>query len=88
MALIWADMTSPAYVGISEFCFSQEPDLFFTRWGLVPLGVALPAAIGSKIASPDKKICVLAGDGGFQFTLPELAVASELRLTHSNYYLE
>ncbi len=77
---LWADMTSPAYVGISEFV-SLRARSFLHPVGFGTLGVALPAAIGSKIASPDKKICVLAGDGGFQFTLPELAVASELRLT-------
>ena len=77
---IWTDMTSPAYVGISEFS-SPRARSFLHPVGFGTLGVALPGAIGSKIACPDKAVCVLAGDGGFQFTLPELAVASELRLT-------
>lgn len=77
--LLWADMTGPAYVGISEFPVSL-PRSFLHPVGFGTLGVALPAAIGSKIASPEKAVCVLAGDGGFQFTLPELAVAADLDL--------
>lgn len=77
--LLWADMTGPAYVGISEFPVSL-PRSFLHPVGFGTLGMALPAAIGSKIAFPDKAVCVLAGDGGFQFTLPELAVAADLDL--------
>ena len=39
------------------------------------MGYALPAAIGGKIAAPGRPVVALAGDFGFQFTLPELATA-------------
>ena len=32
------------------------------------MGFALPAAIGAKIACPEKEVWVIAGDGGFQMT--------------------
>ena len=37
------------------------------------MGFALPAAIGAKIACPEKEVWVIAGDGGFQMTAAELA---------------
>ena len=44
-----------------------------TSGGLGTMGFALPAAIGAKVACPDKEVWVIAGDGGFQMTSPELA---------------
>ena len=37
------------------------------------MGFALPAAIGAKIACPEKEVWVIAGDGGFQMTAAELS---------------
>src|SRR6202012_3216999 len=42
------------------------------------LGCALPMAIGAKLAAPDRAVLALAGDGGFQFTIQELATARDL----------
>lgn len=39
------------------------------------LGYALPAAIGAKLACPDKPVVAVSGDGGFLFTLQELSTA-------------
>lgn len=75
---LWADMTTLSYIAISEFPVSS-PGLFEHPVGFGTLGAALPAAIGSVMADPRKEVCLLAGDGGFQFTLPELAVAAELQ---------
>jgi acetolactate synthase-1/2/3 large subunit len=41
------------------------------------MGFALPAAIGAKVARPDAEVWVVAGDGGFQMTLPELATIKQ-----------
>ena len=41
------------------------------------MGFALPAAIGAKFACPDKEAWVVAGDGGFQMTMPELATIAQ-----------
>lgn len=49
--------------------------------GLGTLGYALPAAIGAKIARPERAVAALVGDGGFMFTMSELMVAAQHDLT-------
>ncbi len=44
-----------------------------TSGGLGTMGFALPAAIGAKVAHPEKDVWVIAGDGGFQMTAAELS---------------
>ena len=44
------------------------------------MGFALPAAIGAKIACPDKEVWVVAGDGGFQMTAAELSTTAQEEL--------
>ncbi len=49
-----------------------------TSGGLGTMGFALPAAIGVQIGRPNEEVWVVAGDGGFQMTMPELStVAAE-----------
>lgn len=75
-ALFVADMTTPAYVGISEFaCYS--PGSYLHPAGYGTLGYALPTAVGAVAAKPERAVCCLSGDGGFQFTSQELVVAVE-----------
>ncbi len=51
----------------------DKPRTLLTSGGLGTMGFALPAAIGARFAHPDKEIWVIAGDGGFQMTAPELS---------------
>ncbi len=44
------------------------------------MGFALPAAIGAKVACPEKDVWVIAGDGGFQMTAAELSTIVQERL--------
>jgi acetolactate synthase-1/2/3 large subunit len=44
------------------------------------LGYSLPAAIGAKLACPKQPVVSICGDGGFLFTMQELATASALNL--------
>ncbi len=44
-----------------------------TSGGLGTMGFGLPAAIGAQIGRPDEEVWVVAGDGGFQMTMPELS---------------
>ncbi len=78
--ILCADMTTPAYIGLSEFEVYRERT-FLHPVGFGTLGYALPAAIGAKIAQPQKVVCALEGDGGFQFTMQELAVAIEQEIS-------
>ncbi len=73
------DMTTPAYAALSEWPV-QNPAQFLHPVGFGALGYALPTAVGIKSFDRERKVLVLAGDGGFQFTLQELAVALEQRL--------
>ena len=41
------------------------------------MGFALPAAIGAKVSRPDAEVWTIAGDGGFQMTMPELATIKQ-----------
>ncbi len=43
-----------------------------TSGGLGTMGFALPAAIGAKMAAPDREVIAIIGDGGFQMTIQEL----------------
>jgi thiamine pyrophosphate-dependent acetolactate synthase large subunit-like protein len=78
--VVFSDMTQIAYLG--NFAFAAErPGVWFHPSGYGALGYALPAAIGAKIAQPQRAIVALAGDFGVQFTLQELMTAVELDLT-------
>ena len=46
-----------------------------TSGGLGTMGFGLPAAIGAQFGNPDKPVICICGDGGFQMTEQELAVA-------------
>jgi len=75
-----ADMTGPAYVAISEYP-AYRPSTFLHPVGFGTLGLALPAAIGARLARPDTPVAVLTGDGGFQFTMAEVAVAAQEKIS-------
>ena len=78
-AVIATDMTQIAYTGNNAFPVDR-PRCWLHPVGFGTLGYALPAAIGAKLAQPERATVALAGDYGFQFTLPEIAVAVELEL--------
>ena len=50
-----------------------EPHTHITSGGLGTMGFALPAAVGAQMAKPDATVWVIAGDGGFQMNIQELA---------------
>ena len=53
----------------------REPRAFITSGGLGTMGYGFPAAIGAKLAAPDKKVICITGDGSFQMNIQELATA-------------
>jgi len=77
---VFSDMTQFAYVA-KEVYDLEEPDLWHHPFGFGTLGYALPAAIGGKIGLGNKPVVCIAGDYGFQYTLAELAVAVEEKLS-------
>jgi acetolactate synthase-1/2/3 large subunit len=61
----------------AQYYKHDEPRSLITSGGLGTMGFALPAAIGAKVACPEKEVWVIAGDGGFQMTSPELATIAQ-----------
>ena len=77
---VFGDMTQITYIG--GYAFSVDrPGCWFAPSGYGTLGFALPAALGAKVAQPDRPVVALAGDFGLQYTSHELATAVELGLS-------
>ena len=51
----------------------QKNGRLLTSGGLGTMGYALPAAVGAKVARPDRQTIVVCGDGSFQMAMNELA---------------
>ena len=54
-----------------------RPRAYLSPDGSTTMGFALPAAIGAKLAAPERPVIAVMGDGGFMFTAPELATAAQ-----------
>jgi len=76
-AIYVGDSTQPVYTGNITFDAATPRSWFNSSTGYGTLGYALPAAIGAKLAMAGRPVICLIGDGGLQFTLPELASAVE-----------
>ena len=53
---------------------------FMTSGGMGTMGYALPAAMGAKVAAPDRQVVAVCGDGGFQMTMQELATVMQYKI--------
>jgi acetolactate synthase I/II/III large subunit len=56
------------------------PNSHFTSGGSGTMGFSLPAAMGVKMGRPDAEVWVVAGDGGFQMNIQELATIADEKL--------
>ena len=73
-AVVVAEATSSAH-GMQQLIRSDDPQSFFAlRGGAV--GWGLPAAIGVKLALPDRPVVALLGDGGAMYTFQALWTAA------------
>ena len=61
----------------AQHCTFNEPNSLITSGGLGAMGFEVPAALGAKVGRPEKTVWSIAGDGGFQMTMCELATAVE-----------
>lgn len=93
-ALMVGDSTQAVYAANLAYDHDRPGGWFNGATGFGALGYAIPAAIGAAIADPTAPVIALMGDGGAQFTLPELGVASDESLPilfvvwNNNAYLE
>ncbi len=79
-AIMMGDIAQLVYTG-SAVMPTDQPRTWFYPAGLGTLGCALPGAVGAKLALPDRPVVALLGDGGFLFTIQELATAVEQGLS-------
>ena len=61
----------------TQYLELDEGSQLLTSGGLGTMGFGLPAAIGAKIANPDKDVVCISGDGGLQMTIEELGTIME-----------
>jgi len=57
----------------AQFFTYIKPNSFVSAGGLGTMGFELPAAMGVKVGCPEEIVWCVAGDGGFQMTIQELA---------------
>jgi len=69
----------------------DKPNSLISSGGLGTMGFELPAAMGAKVGCPDTTVWCIAGDGGFQMTIQELAtivqekVAVKIAIINNGY---
>ena len=61
----------------AQHCRFNRPNTLITSGGLGTMGFEVPAALGAKLGRPDMTVWSVAGDGGFQMTMCDLATAVE-----------
>ena len=75
-AVVMGDIAQLVYTGTAALK-AYQPRTWFYPAGFGTLGCALPGAIGARLAMPERTVVALVGDGGFMFTVNELATAVE-----------
>lgn len=78
--IIVQDMTMMSYRMNDRYpAYAPRTYLFPSTYGT--LGFSVPAAIGAKIGRPETPVVAVAGDGGFQFTMQEVATAVQFNVS-------
>jgi acetolactate synthase I/II/III large subunit len=60
----------------AQFIRYERPGTWINSGGLGTMGFAVPAAMGAKLAAPDRQVWAIDGDGCFQMTNQELATCA------------
>ncbi len=60
---------------VAQYYSFQKPRTLLSSGGLGTMGYGFPAAIGAKVAMPDRPVFDVAGDGSIQMNIQELATA-------------
>ena len=79
-AVVAGDQTEPVYAANQIYEAPRPRSYFNSSTGYGTLGYGMPAAIGAKLGQPHRPAVCLIGDGGLQFSLPELASAVEAQV--------
>jgi len=81
------DTTYVSTIGLSQIAGAQFLHVYKPRHWINcgqagPLGWTTPAALGVRVADPQRKIVALSGDYDFQFMIEELAVGAQFKLPY------
>jgi len=77
-AIVALDSTQLAY-SAHWWLPAMQSRSWLAPYGFGTLGCALPMAIGASIAAPHRPVLVIAGDGGWLFTVAEMAAAQDMK---------
>lgn len=64
---------------IARYYHCHEPNTCLIPNGFCSMGMALPGAMGAKIAHPDRNVLAICGDGDFLMNIQEMETASRLK---------
>ena len=76
-AIVGGDSSQITYFGMASVLRQSRPHSFLYTPAYATLGYGLPASIGAKIASPDRPVVCVLGDGALMFAVQEFATAVE-----------
>lgn len=76
-AVVTGDSSQICYAGVASHLRVQEAASYLNMVTYSTLGYGVPAAIGAKLASPDRPVVCVSGDGALMFSVQELQTASE-----------
>ncbi|HEY8167507.1 MAG TPA: biosynthetic-type acetolactate synthase large subunit [Candidatus Limnocylindrales bacterium] len=65
---------------LARYAGFRRPNSHLSSGGLGTMGYSMPAGMGAALGRPDKETWAIAGDGGFQMTLQELATLTQDRI--------
>lgn len=75
-AVIVADVGQHQMVAARYYKFAKSHS-YVSSGGLGTMGFALPAAMGAKVATPEREVIAIIGDGSFQMNIQELATIAQ-----------
>ncbi|MDD6210953.1 MAG: biosynthetic-type acetolactate synthase large subunit [Bacteroidales bacterium] len=78
-AILVTDVGQNQMFAARYFQYNQSRSMI-TSGGLGTMGFGLPAAIGAKLGAPNRTVCLVCGDGGFQMTIQELGTIMQSKL--------
>ena len=64
----------------AQYLLVDHSDSFISSGGLGAMGYEIPAALGAQVGRPDATVWSIAGDGGIQMTIQELATIAHEKL--------
>ncbi|WP_366125346.1 thiamine pyrophosphate-dependent enzyme [uncultured Microbacterium sp.] len=79
-AIVAGDSSQIVYLALANVLRRSGPHALLYTPTYATLGYGLPAAIGARVAQPDRPVVAVVGDGALMFAVNEIATAVEQRL--------